>query len=562
VRQPKKSFSIFSSPNVRFIGQILFFFALISYYAYLIVKSKPSTFDDAYMFLRYANNFLDGHGIAWNPDGVQTYGATSLLYLALVIIVQGIFQSVNPGTLLSALSTSLGFPAIIMIAYTCSYYAKSPALKRSFPWLAIILIAFFMTAPVYLFHTASGMDTTLSLLCNAALIFTAMGWLYNKSGYNFFLILTVSASYISFLARPDNLIYAFLFPLLTIVFLGSNDKKKRLIHFFGWMSLILVIDTLIKFFIFHDPLPLPFYAKSNGYYEGYTGMQTWNPVEYLFIFGTFALPFLVMIIFSFTKTTSRLLAVFIIPVILTFAYYFSVVQIMGFEARYYFPAVPYLIVVSIMMLDEYLLDTVQEPLNYKLGRIIAILLPILIFSESTLRTSAVDAYKNRLIATTHLYFPSTEFAIPVDRELPERGTWPMMNAIAKISEDLPEGTTVALSEYGLVGAKAPHIQIIDIVGLHDPYFAHNGFSVDRLLDLKPDIIWFPHYDYTKITAEIIDSRKFWEQYNFYAGGFDYGIAIRKDSPRYEVIYNAVNKIWREVYETRRIKDYLATPIYK
>jgi hypothetical protein len=37
--------------------------------------------DDAYMSIPYADTFLHGHGIAWNRDGVQTYGATRMLYL-------------------------------------------------------------------------------------------------------------------------------------------------------------------------------------------------------------------------------------------------------------------------------------------------------------------------------------------------------------------------------------------------------------------------------------------------------------------------------------------------
>ncbi|HNJ13777.1 MAG TPA: hypothetical protein PLN43_09390, partial [Anaerolineales bacterium] len=97
---------------------------------------------------------------------------------------------------------------------------------------------------------------------------------------------------------------------------------------------------------------------------------------------------------------------------------------------------------------------------------------------------------------------------------------------------------------------------------HDSYFAHNGFSVDEFLRRKPDLIWFPHSDYTKITAEIIDSQTFWEQYEFYPGAFDFGLAIRKDSLNYQAIHKAIQPVWREVYETRQMEDYLATPTSK
>ena len=52
------------------------------------------------MFIRYANNFLNGHGIAWNPDGEQTYGVTSLTHFAVVTLTKALFSGIPDGTLL------------------------------------------------------------------------------------------------------------------------------------------------------------------------------------------------------------------------------------------------------------------------------------------------------------------------------------------------------------------------------------------------------------------------------------------------------------------------------
>ncbi|HMV98292.1 MAG TPA: hypothetical protein PKE48_18460, partial [Anaerolineales bacterium] len=198
----------------------------------------------------------------------------------------------------------------------------------------------------------------------------------------------------------------------------------------------------------------------------------------------------------------------------------------------------------------------------RLMRVLILLLIVALFSNSTLKTITSDAYKNSQIAATKLYSPHTEYTTPAAKELPERGTWPMVLAVAKFSKSLPEGIIFAQSEYGFTGAESPHLYIVDIIGLHDSYFAHNGFSVDEFLRRKPDLIWFPHSDYTKITAEIIDSQTFWEQYEFYPGAFDFGLAIRKDSLNYQAIHKAIEPVWREVYETRQMEDYLATPISK
>jgi hypothetical protein len=36
----------------------------------------PTDFDDAYVYVRYANNLIDGHGLVWNPGGAAVYGVT------------------------------------------------------------------------------------------------------------------------------------------------------------------------------------------------------------------------------------------------------------------------------------------------------------------------------------------------------------------------------------------------------------------------------------------------------------------------------------------------------
>ena len=538
---------------------------LIIYYINLVKTAGATTFDDAYMFIRYANNFLDGHGIAWNPDGVQTYGVTSILYFAITALARSILPNVDVGALLTTLSASIGLLAIGVLAYTCSQFAVSSLQKKSFLLLAIIFTAYFFTSPVYLFHMASGMDTTLSLLCNAFFIFAVMGWIYQKNKYTLFLVLSILAGYLTFLARPDNIIYLFTLPLLGTIFLCKANKKQRIFHFYGWLFFVLAIDTLIKHIVFGDPLPLSFYAKTSGYYEGYLGANDWNPIGYLFEFGGFALPFLVIIIFSLNKHTLKLFATFLIPVLLTFVYYFSVLQIMGFEARYYFPAAAYLIVAAFLMFDRHLesdsSETKENTSGHKILRLAVIFLVISVISQSTIKATASKIYENWVNSSARAYPSSTEYTMSTTKPLPERGTWSMVKAVANFSETLPNGTIFALSEYGYVGAKAPNIHIIDLVGLHDPYFAHHGFSASELINRQPDLIWLPHYHYTKIIASILDTKEFWEQYAYFPGAFDYGIAIRKSSPKYREIYNAVKKSWLETYETRGMEDYLATPIF-
>src|SRR5208337_1528059 len=58
---------------------------LLSIFWLLHAWKGPLIFDDAYMFYRYALNIRHGLGIAWNPDGVPTYGLTSHLWVWCVL---------------------------------------------------------------------------------------------------------------------------------------------------------------------------------------------------------------------------------------------------------------------------------------------------------------------------------------------------------------------------------------------------------------------------------------------------------------------------------------------
>jgi len=72
VNKAGRKFSLF--PNV--YNAILFFILLILviYYINLVKAAKTTTFDDAYMFIRYANNFLDGTAYPGIPTAFKLMG--------------------------------------------------------------------------------------------------------------------------------------------------------------------------------------------------------------------------------------------------------------------------------------------------------------------------------------------------------------------------------------------------------------------------------------------------------------------------------------------------------
>ncbi len=55
-----------------------------------VITPASQIIDDAFIFFRYADNFLAGHGLTWNPGGEHVEGYTSFLYLAAVTALRAL----------------------------------------------------------------------------------------------------------------------------------------------------------------------------------------------------------------------------------------------------------------------------------------------------------------------------------------------------------------------------------------------------------------------------------------------------------------------------------------
>jgi len=550
-----KVWDVLRSPRVRFIIGGMLLFSLFAFHLFFVHQNLTTTFDDAYMFLRYAENALAGHGIAWNPDGVQTYGATSLLYLGLVIVGRGLFPFADASAILVVTSCVLGLAALTLMVLVLGRVAVSDFFRKNFFILPVFMAVLFFLSPDYLFHATSGMDTTLAMLCNTLVIFAALNWVGRENTAS--LLMLIAAAYASFLARPDDLIYAVVFPALYGLFFLRENRVKKVFQFGMGLAAVLAIDTAVKYVVFGDPLPLPFYAKTAGYDDGYTGAGRWNPVAYLFDFLGLMFPFIFIAMISVSRHTRRLAAAFFIPVLVTFTYFFSVTQIMGFGARYYFPSVPFFVIGAWMLFDRRL-EQVRPAVVFRSPlRIAATVVAASILFLPPVGALLEAAYERTFIATLRVY--ESGFAQDFETELPELGWWQSIDAVSAICEKLPAGTKVGLSEYGLVGARCVHIHIIDPLGLHDPFFAHNGFSSTEFFNREPDLIWFPHPDYADIISSIQDDLRFQTNYEYYPGAFDYGIAIRKDAEAYDDILMSVQRVWEETYPGLGLGDFRFHP---
>ncbi|MBN1163798.1 MAG: hypothetical protein JXB45_04420 [Candidatus Krumholzibacteriota bacterium] len=509
-------------------------------------------FDDAYIFSRYARHFLEGQGFSWNAGEGPVFGCTSLLYLFIHTLLRALLP-LSDAALLTGASFTAGLLSCLALSLGGYLALEEPGPRGS--WIHLLVIPAVVLSPAFRFHSFSGMETTLALLCNSLLVcFTlAYGRRPGKLAWTGCLI----AAYLSYLARPDNLLYGLLVPPLFFFSLERRRVGSSVLYAAAFLVL-LSVDAAVKKSYFGDALPLAFYAKRGGFFIDYRGAFKWNALSYILRFMKMSLPFLISILlFGGRKSITRM-AVFLAPVILTGGYFSTFVQIMGTEARFYYPALPFVVIAAFHAIDS-------GHASLRAGGASADrLFPLRLFGIYVLILLAVSGNEGEVFRRLWERY-RTPAGLPETEEpeagkgssvmLPAVGWWKGIQQMADLVERFPPAVTVAMTEYGLVGAAAAEVRIIDLCGLNDRITARRGFEAPYFFSLHPDFVWLPHSDYAGMRRTILGSPEFQEDYAYFAGFLDYGVALRRQSPHYEILRSLLSKKFRELYFPYKWEDY-------
>lgn len=503
------------------------------------------------MFVRYANNWLGGHGLAWNPDEAPVYGVTSLLHFVVVTLGRWLLAGPSDGALLRACSAGAALVQVLTLAVLCARAARR---GTAVTWAAVLAVAFGF-GEAFLFQAGTGMDTMLAALANAVVVGLAGRLAERPSSGR--AIVSALAGYVAVQARPDNVIVAVLCPVLALLLLAPRPRGRALAYFVGLTVVLLIADVLLKWRLWGTPLPLSFYAKQPGHYDGFAGEFSWNPLWFLQVFLGALTPFLLALLLFAGRTTLRTLLVLLVPALLSTMALTTVNQIMGHLGRFYFPLLPLFVVAGARALGDGLQALASERDTTRVARrlVLRLGIAVLVLGGGNLALHAAGtAWAAR---APHLMEPVSDRPIAATAPLPELDSWQASLEMAKLAAAAPAGSRIAMSEHGLVGARAPATVIIDVLGLHDREFAQHGFAAAQLWRRQPDALWLPHPDHTEMLRQILDSPEFRRDYLFFPDAFTFGFALRRSSPRFAGLMAAFEERWRVAYPELQPDDYRA-----
>jgi hypothetical protein len=491
--------------------------------------------DDAYMYVRYADNLILHHRWSWNPGGEPTYGLTSNLYLLVVLPVRLLIPQ-NPAAAAMVSSLVSGLIFLVLLIILIVKYADAGPLLARFLVLCLMSVFAFHAGRVSV-HLASGMDTAFDLAYLAAYILLAK-WNERSRRWPSAVVMGVFGG-LAFSARPDLMLYTYLVPLAILILNRERAARRNALLVLALTLAVTLAQLLCSRLYFHTLLPLPFYAKGLKHYEAamYRQYRT-VPIRELLLYLAKYWPLWLVIAAdiianprAWLKKESAIETGLAAATLLFLAYYlFFVLQIMYWEDRFYYPTLPalcYLAARSATTLIKKGLSLARTE-ELKRPRLALLGLIFLVLGPTLLPTLSNIFWVRSLIDQGNYdhFFDLPDHAIQVHRY------WFELGPVSALPDDLVLATT----EVGNPAIYNPGKVIVDLAGLNETEFAHHGFSADYLLSrYHPDFIYLPHPHYEKMTAQIVSDPRFRKDYDYYPAEkitAKWGVAIRRDSKYY------------------------------
>ena len=483
-------------------------------------------FDDAFMFQRYANNFLHGRGVRWNPSGEPTYGLTSLATLLVSVPARLVAGAGRPAV--AALLTSL-VPGLAVLVLTGWLIHRAPRVSRG-ARLAVLMTAMTMLALGHgTTHFLSGMDTMLALAYLAAYLAFASSVESGPSTRRGVLLGLFGGMALA--VRPELGLLTVLLPLAQS-FAPRAELRRASRAALGATLATLGAHLLLARVYFHSALPLPFYAKALGLYgptmrRQYRGRGSLELVTFIVdhwpLFAIIALD-IARSARRYIRDTSTLEKATLGSALLLLGYeWLFVLPIMYYDQRFYQPLLPALVFVAVRAAGR--LEAAWKrrslaslvPLSVVLG--FALVPAFATVGQDAVRIASAEGRPSRFDMRLFALSPG------VQKNLFRP------DAFAA----LPDDVVIASSEVGLLGAIAPKKTIIDLAGLNDPAIVKQGLSAARVFEGGgPDVLYLPHPDYREFIIDLLSAPEI-RGYELYAPGSlgtIIGLGIKRSSPHF------------------------------
>ena len=430
--------------------------------------------DDAYIFFRYAENIVNGHGLVWNISEQPVEGYSSFLYLTVIILAKFLSFDLELFAIIFGIFTSSITLLFTFLLYTHLYSDNQSNITTNI--ITIIIIA---VSPAFLYWSVAGMETSF---------------------YSMSLIVTVYTFLTRQKSNKANLFNGLLFGLLCVLrfeavifflaalyFLLNENKSyfkiqitRSAILFASGFTLIFGTYFIWRWMYFGFFLPNTFYAKTGAGLIQIIGGLSYTILAFRILYGAGWIPiFAVMLFFRKTMLNRNVIFVFTMG----FISIISTILIGGDHfgyGRFVLPVLPLLFVIFPPSVYK-LLNTNIFLLKAKYVKIAFIFLFIfIVFCFKPIYLQAFNGLKNLIVG-------KKDIVIVQDRLIND-SFFEWQHAFIVMGQTLnkiaSQDDYIAAIPIGAIGYYSK-INVIDMVGIVDPVIAHDKFSEKFLQEWQP-----------------------------------------------------------------------------
>ena len=454
--------------------KIIIFILLVAYFAILnflrLNYLHTTILDDAYIFLRYGENIVNGYGFVWNIGESPVEGYSSFLYLSVIVVAK--FSSIDLELFVIVLGIITSALTLFLV-YLIYEHLYSGRLRNNSATIFTIIIL--TLSPAYLYWSSAGMETSF---------------------YSMFVVLT----FYLFLKLPNtikiNFLKGILFGFLCVIrfeailfFVAAlyyliKEKDSFFKIRINTNSILFVLGFVIIFgtyFIwrwsfFGYFFPNTFYAKTGGGFQQIAGgfLYIIKAMRLFYGFGW------ILIIFVFLFLRKRMItmdAIFLFSVGLLSL--LTTILLGGDHfhlGRFILPVLPFLFVFFLPAFDNMLsanIKNINLSYTFKVSIILLLLCATLVIKPVYQET--IKGFQNLLDGNKEIievYDKSSETDI-IDWQHGFILMGSKLNEIANRDDYIAVVPIGAIGYYSKMG-------VIDMVGIVDPVIAHKKLTEDKI----------------------------------------------------------------------------------
>lgn len=434
--------------------------------ASIVILGEAANFsvDDSFIYFRYVENVVAGHGFVFNPGEATGEGFTSWAWMGMLSAAR-LF-----GFDIILVSKILGFAFHLLTALLLyATIVKILGHEREGKIAAIISCCVYFPNYRFLAHSVSGMETSLYIFSFTLLAYmTVRAWHAQPSETKILWLFSLSTTFI-FFVRPEGLIAAVIsFGVLAVKHKKKIINKKTLVCMVVGILVPISVFLVWKKTYFGGLLPLAFYHKMIGEIDIYRAA-----IRHLSLFvrdyaGVIFLGFLVFVDTQY-RQKRRIMLYFGILFVFMIMVYIPFIPAMNYLHRFY---VPYLICI-IVILSHGILRLVHFFSRYNR-------LPV--------QTFGLLCVYGILVLGMNINLPSTRTIVKNGKQMVDVEKY--RGKLGKLMSHLPRSLVVANTEMGVIPYYSG-LTCLDMAGLTDPVVARQGLTMRYLLDRKTELILFP-----------------------------------------------------------------------